>query len=68
MDRRDGKGLAQLLRELGQLEGLQWMRILYAYPSYFDDELIDEIASNPKASSCCATASHMTHARLTAGT
>jgi hypothetical protein len=25
------------------------LRILYAYPSYFDDELIEEIATNPKA-------------------
>ena len=49
MDRRDGKGLAELLRELGRLEGLRWIRILYAYPSYFDDALIDEISSNPKA-------------------
>ena len=28
MDRRDGKDLAQLLRELGQLEGLRWIRLL----------------------------------------
>lgn len=49
-DRRDGKGLAQLMHELGKLEGLQWMRILYAYPSYFTDDLIDEIAINPKVS------------------
>jgi ribosomal protein S12 methylthiotransferase len=48
MDRKDGNGLAQLMRELGKLEGLHWMRILYAYPSYFTDELIDEIATNPK--------------------
>lgn len=48
MDRKDGKGLAQLLRELGQLEGLKWMRILYAYPSYFTEELVEEIATNPK--------------------
>ena len=47
-DRRDGKGLAQLMHELGKLEGLQWMRILYAYPSYFTETLIDEIANNPK--------------------
>jgi ribosomal protein S12 methylthiotransferase len=47
-DRRDGKGLAQLMHELGKLEGLRWMRILYAYPSYFTDDLIDEIATNPK--------------------
>lgn len=46
--RRDGRGLAQLLRELAQLPGLRWMRILYAYPSYFDDELIQEIADNSK--------------------
>ena len=49
-DRRDGKGLAQLMHELSKLEGLQWMRILYAYPSYFTDDLIDEIATNPKVS------------------
>ena len=36
------------MRELSQLEGLHWMRILYAYPSYFTEELIDEIANNPK--------------------
>lgn len=50
MDRRDGKGLAELMAELGKLEGLRWMRILYAYPSYFSEELINEIARNPKAS------------------
>ena len=36
------------MRELAQIEGLHWMRILYAYPSYFTDELIEEIASNSK--------------------
>ncbi|EIE24277.1 MiaB-like tRNA modifying enzyme [Coccomyxa subellipsoidea C-169] len=50
MDRKDGNSLAELMAELGKLEGLHWMRILYAYPSYFSDALIDEIASNPKAS------------------
>ena len=51
-DRRDGKGLAQLMHELGKLEGLQWMRILYAYPSYFTEDLINEIATNPKVGGC----------------
>ena len=37
-DRHDGRGLAQLLAELGKLEGLHWIRILYAYPSYFTEE------------------------------
>lgn len=49
-DRRDGKGLAQLMHELSKLEGLKWMRILYAYPSYFTDDLIHEIATNSKVS------------------
>jgi ribosomal protein S12 methylthiotransferase len=36
------------LAELAKLDGLHWMRILYAYPSYFSEELIDEIANNDK--------------------
>lgn len=51
MDRKDGNSLAELMAELGKLEGLHWMRILYAYPSYFSDTLIDEIANNPKVPS-----------------
>ncbi len=51
---RGGPGLAELLRELGRIEGLRWMRLLYCYPSYFTDELIDEIATNPKARSAAA--------------
>lgn len=47
-DRRDGRNLAHLLRALGEIEGLKWIRLLYCYPSYFNDELIDEIANNPK--------------------
>jgi hypothetical protein len=49
-DRRDGRNLSHLLRALGEIEGLRWLRILYAYPSYFTEDLIDEIANNPKAS------------------
>lgn len=47
-DRRDGRNLATLLRELSALPGLRWIRLLYCYPSYFNDELIEEIATNPK--------------------
>eukprot|EP00803_Ostreobium_quekettii_P009871 evm.model.scf_2033.1 EVM.evm.TU.scf_2033.1 scf_2033:18171-23166(-) len=49
MDQQDGgENLALLLQELAKIEGLHWLRILYAYPSYFSEELIDEIANNPK--------------------
>eukprot|EP00878_Enallax_costatus_P010912 GHUV01011398.1.p1 GENE.GHUV01011398.1~~GHUV01011398.1.p1 ORF type:complete len:502 (+),score=136.63 GHUV01011398.1:308-1813(+) len=47
-DRRDGRGLGALLRELSALPGVRWLRLLYCYPSYFDDDLIQEIATNSK--------------------
>jgi ribosomal protein S12 methylthiotransferase len=40
--------LAQLLRELEMIEGLEWIRVLYAYPAYFTDELIDTLAGAKK--------------------
>lgn len=40
--------LAELLRELDQIEGLEWIRILYAYPINFNDELIETIANAKK--------------------
>jgi len=40
--------LAQLLRELGKVDELEWIRLHYTFPSAFDDELIDTIASVPK--------------------
>src|SRR5262249_5412730 len=36
--------LADLLRELDRLDGLDWIRVLYAYPMYVSDELIDVLA------------------------
>lgn len=46
--RKDGSNLAELLATLSNIEDLHWIRILYAYPSYFSDALIDEIARNEK--------------------
>jgi ribosomal protein S12 methylthiotransferase len=40
--------LAELLRELDQVEGLEWIRILYAYPINFTDELIETLATGKK--------------------
>src|SRR6478735_6014176 len=40
--------LAELLRELERVEGLEWVRILYAYPIHFTDELIDTLAGSRK--------------------
>ena len=40
--------LAELCRKLSEIEGIVWIRLHYLYPDQFDDELIDEIADNPK--------------------
>jgi ribosomal protein S12 methylthiotransferase len=40
--------LAELLRELDRVDGLEWIRILYAYPIHFTDELIETLAASDK--------------------
>ena len=40
--------LAKLLEELNKIEGLGWIRIMYAYPSQMNDELIHAIAALDK--------------------
>ena len=40
--------LAELLRELEQVDGIDWIRLMYLYPVHFNDELIDTISQSPK--------------------
>ena len=40
--------LADLLKELCKIEGIEWIRLLYCYPDKITDELIDTIANNKK--------------------
>ncbi|HEX3998351.1 MAG TPA: 30S ribosomal protein S12 methylthiotransferase RimO [Pirellulales bacterium] len=40
--------LAELLSELTQIEGLEWIRLLYLYPEHFTDELMDVLADDNK--------------------
>ncbi|MBI1314991.1 30S ribosomal protein S12 methylthiotransferase RimO [bacterium] len=40
--------LTQLLRELEKVDGLDWIRLMYLYPIFFHDELIDTIAASEK--------------------
>lgn len=42
--------LARLIRELGKVEGLRWVRLMYAYPHNFTDSLIDAMA---ETENCC---------------
>jgi ribosomal protein S12 methylthiotransferase len=40
--------LAELLRQLEKVAGLEWIRILYAYPIHFTEELISTLAESKK--------------------
>jgi len=40
--------LAELLRELDQIDGIEWIRVLYLYPIFFNDELIDTLATSKR--------------------
>lgn len=40
--------LAELLAELDRIEGLDWVRVMYLYPMYFSDELIDVLARSKR--------------------
>ena len=42
------KSLPKLLHNLGLIEGLKWIRILYCYPEEINDELIEAIKNEPK--------------------
>ena len=48
---KDLKGninISKLLRKLSKINGIEWIRLMYAYPSKFPDDLIEEIKTNPK--------------------
>ena len=40
--------LDELLQKLEGVKGIEWIRLLYCYPSYVTDRLIKEVARNPK--------------------
>jgi ribosomal protein S12 methylthiotransferase len=40
--------LADLLLQLDQIPGIQWIRLMYFYPMYIDDYLLNTIADSPK--------------------
>lgn len=40
--------LAELLRRLSDVDGIEWIRIHYSYPADFPEDVLDEMALNPK--------------------
>ncbi len=41
--------LAKLIRALGEIEGLEWIRVMYAYPTHVSDAFLDAVRETPKA-------------------
>lgn len=42
------KSLPELLCKLSEIDGIEWIRLLYAYPEEVTDELIEVMSTNPK--------------------
>jgi ribosomal protein S12 methylthiotransferase len=42
------RALAELLQKLSEVEGIEWMRIHYSYPAAFPEDVLDQMANNPK--------------------
>ena len=42
------RALAELLERLSEVDGIEWIRIHYSYPAAFPDDVLDQMAENPK--------------------
>ena len=42
------RALAELLQKLSEVDGIEWIRIHYSYPAAFPDDVLDQMAENPK--------------------
>jgi ribosomal protein S12 methylthiotransferase len=48
IDRKERGALPRLLRALNRVDGIEWVRLLYLYPTTISDEVIDAIAECDK--------------------
>src|SRR6266478_832008 len=47
LDQKDA--LAELMRALCQVDGIEWVRVMYTYPTHISDAFLDVLATEPKA-------------------
>ena len=47
-DLKSGDGLPELLTGLARIDGLEWLRLMYAYPSGLSDAVVEVMANEPK--------------------
>ncbi|HEV2836345.1 MAG TPA: 30S ribosomal protein S12 methylthiotransferase RimO, partial [Pyrinomonadaceae bacterium] len=41
--------LARLMRELARVDGIEWVRVMYTYPTHISDGFLDALAEEPRA-------------------
>jgi ribosomal protein S12 methylthiotransferase len=46
--KEDGRNLADLVRALGEIKQLEWLRLFYLYPETLTEQLIELLAQHPK--------------------
>lgn len=42
------RALAELLQKLSEVDGIEWIRIHYSYPASFPEDVLEQMADNPK--------------------
>lgn len=42
------RALGELLQKLSEIDGLEWIRVHYSYPADFPEDVLDQMAVNPK--------------------
>ena len=42
------RALSELLQKLSEVDGIEWIRIHYSYPAAFPEDVLDQMANNPK--------------------
>ncbi|MBL0175855.1 MAG: 30S ribosomal protein S12 methylthiotransferase RimO [Ignavibacteria bacterium] len=47
LDRTGRRTLAPLLRALGDIDGIEWVRLMYAFPSQFPRDVLDAMREHP---------------------
>jgi ribosomal protein S12 methylthiotransferase len=46
--KEDGRNLAHLVRAIGDVPGLNWLRLFYLYPERLTEEMIELVANHPR--------------------
>ena len=55
IDRKERDALPRLIRALDGVDGIEWVRLLYLYPTTITDATIEAIAASPQGRAATST-------------